>query len=95
MVTRAHAAQLRANFGVFMQKTTDICTGGLRSRDIAQLKNLQGFALVGTLGSFFHIFDWGGPIDATSIIPAGSVNSTDWHDWKGKKIACQTELYRS
>jgi hypothetical protein len=72
-----------------------IATGGLRSRDVAQLLNLERWPLYGRIGeTMSHEFDAGGPLDAPSVLPAGSVNSTEWRNGRGDMLARQTEIRR-
>jgi hypothetical protein len=64
---------------------THIGTGGQQSRDIARCLNMSA-----------DLFDMGGPLDAPSYIPAGSVNSTDavcgpWHLNNGKGQPCPSQ----
>lgn len=70
-------------------------TGGLGARTTAELRNCPGrWMLYGKLGQLAHEFDAGGPLDATDQIPAGSVNSTEWTDGRGRALARQTHARR-
>lgn len=72
-----------------------IVTGGLRSRDTAQILCMPcRSCLYGSIGALSHEFDSGGPLDAPGIMPAGSMNSTEWRDGRGNLLARQSETYR-
>lgn len=81
---------ITANF-----RADSMVTGGLRSRDVAQLLNLARWPLYGRIGeAMSHEFDCGGPLDAPSTIPAGSMNCTEWKDGRGRALAMQSETRR-
>lgn len=67
-------------------------TGGVSQRDMAWMliypargTDESGPGLVG---------GGGGPLDAPCYVPAGSVNSLEFHDWQGNPMAMQSLVWR-
>lgn len=52
-------------------------------------------ATFGKLSETSHILDAGGPLDATDIMPAGSVSNTEWVTGGGVVVVNQTECKRA
>lgn len=75
--------------------TSHITTGGLRFRDLVQIRNMPGRdCLYGKVGSVSHELDAGGPLDATNILPAGSACCTDATNSRGRAVVTLTEVAR-
>ena len=72
-----------------------ISTGCSRHRQAVQLIDMPGrWCLYGVIGALSHELDAGGPLDAPSVMPAGSTNNTEWRDSRGQPLVAQTEAYR-
>lgn len=72
-----------------------IATAGLRLRDLVQVYNMPGRdCLYGKVGALSHELDAGGPLDATNILPAGSVRNTDTTDSRGRPVVTVSEIPR-
>jgi len=68
-------------------------TGSHREAQAAMLIN-RCYGLFGSIGSLSDNFTGGGPLDAPMVMPAGSLNSTEWRNGRGDAIVAATEVRR-